>query len=367
MRTYDLLNQRDPRWSGQMLGTSTNSIGGFGCALLSCTIAARYFGHDILPDELNKELEPYYVAGDQMNWYGITKLFPDISFVEKVDSFDDAKAKQYLNDPSYFVICLASAAPIGAPKGTHFFPLLGDGMIEDPWDGTVKPLSTYTDLLGLRVYKGTPNQVHVTPTPTTYKGLDLTNLDSVKVAIDTWSDVASGLYLKADDVKQNYVKKTDVDQLVNDGISQQLTLANGYKKQFDDLWTLLLSRTPSDQVALHDDAKLTAYLEYCTTLNDKVLTLGKEKEQIELDTNKKIGELQTQVTQLQTDLGVLQTRANTLAEQLAQVNQTTERVGRVVQVINTIFAFIRKKQTQQQLSELNELQKEPDATNHPVS
>lgn len=48
------------------------------------------------------------------------------------------------------------------------------------------------------------------PTDTTYKGIDLTNIDSVKVCIDTWSDVVNGQYIPV--AQHNIALKLIADQ-----------------------------------------------------------------------------------------------------------------------------------------------------------
>lgn len=353
MRQYDALSQNDTRWKNDKLGTSDSSIGGWGCALVSCCIAARYYGHDILPNALDILLEPYYIDTNLMNWYGLTKIFSDITFVEKLTTFDDAKAKQYLSDPQYFVIACVDATPLGLRNDTHFFPLLGDGKILDVLDGKIKPFSTYPNYLGLRVYKGTPKALQATAV--NYRGLDLTNVKSMQVCVDVWADLQSGKYLKTDDVKTNYVVRTEVEKLIKEGISEQLTLAEGYKKQFDDLWELILKRTPSTEITLHDNAKLTAYFEKYTSISDQLVTVQKEKEQLEIKTNEKIAGLQGQVTQLQTDLDTLQTRAKYLADELTQVQAEKKQISKVAKVIDQLFKLFRKHDTKNKLFELEEL------------
>ncbi len=167
---------------------------------------------------------------------------------------------------------------------------------------------------------------------------------------------------------QNSTPNGQVQQKIQEGISEQITLANGYKKQFDDLWTLILQYTPSDKVSLHDDAKLTAYFESCTTLNDQVLTLTKAKEQIQGDCDTKVKNIQDQLTILQGQLKDTQTKADTLQTQITDVQgqqQKVTKLAQVIQKIANIFQSVTQKHTTRTLTE--ELQKGTDATNHPVS
>ncbi len=376
MREYQSLSQNDPRWKNEKLGTSQSTIGGWGCALVSVTIAARYFGKDILPPELDKKLEPYYIDGNLMNWTALTKIYPDIQFVEKLTTYDDAKAKQYLADPSYFVICCVDATPLGMPKGTHFFPLLGDGKILDVFDGQFKSFSAYPTSLGLRVYKGAPRPITTPPTTeTSYRGYDLINLDSMKVCVDLLIEVQKGDFIRTTIVSRDYLPKTQIaeqyllkseaEQRIKDGIADQTTLAEGYKKQFDDLWQLILTHTPSEQISLHDDAKLMAYFERYTATTDQLTSVLKEKETFEQATQQKVTGLQNQVIQLQTDLETLQTRAKYLSEELTQVQAEKKRISRIAKVLDRLFLIFNREKTKYQLSELNTIKgKEPDAKFH---
>lgn len=80
---------------------------------------------------------------------------------------------------------------------------------------------SYTDVAGWLHYTGAIATAgeSVTPTPqdNIYKGLDLTNLDSVKAAIDTWDEVANqGLFVRKSEVEPQLENlNTQVQALTN--------------------------------------------------------------------------------------------------------------------------------------------------------
>ena len=136
-------------------------------------------------------------------------------------------------------------------------------------------------------------------------------------------------------------------------MADQSTLAEGYKKQFDDLWQLVLTHTPSGEVTLHDNAKLMAYFERYTNTTDQLTKVLKEKENVEIETQQKVTGLQNQVIQLQSDLDSLQTRAKYLAEELLQVQSEKKRISRIAKVIDKLFFLFNKQNTKYKLTQLN--------------
>jgi len=184
----------------------------------------------------------------------------------------------------------------------------------------------------------------------------------------TSQDQQLGYLAQARTDLQNSTPNGQVQQKIQEGISEQITLANGYKKQYDDLWTLILQHTPSDKVSLHDDAKLTAYFESCTTLNDQVLTLTKAKEQIQSDCDTKVKNIQDQLTILQGQLKDTQTKADTLQTQITDVQGQQQKVTKLAQVIQRIASIFHSAAQKNITSTLTqELQKGNNESNHPVS
>lgn len=115
-------SQSDPRWKSKKLGTSSVSIGGYGCAI---TAVANLAG--VTPEEVNSKLVTYggFRDGNLIVWSKAAELFElpyksstkDAAFFPTIAETDNFKAK-------------------GVPQ--HFFVLLEDGTIIDSLDGKHK-------------------------------------------------------------------------------------------------------------------------------------------------------------------------------------------------------------------------------------
>lgn len=199
------LSQRDPRWSTKTLGDSSHTIGMQGCTI---TCIAMYYGltPDLVNDFFNKA-DAYYPEnpGDPFNpqkdlvwWTKLPTAIPGATFVNKYSQYNNETVLQNLP-------CLVevNAAPIGALR--HWVLYIGNQQLIDPWDGKIKPTSTY-DPVSFVVLGGSYLRPVVSETEKYYKGIDVTNLESVRAAIDTWYDVARG------DV---YVRKLEVEEPLN--------------------------------------------------------------------------------------------------------------------------------------------------------
>ena len=250
----NILGQKTMPWGNILLGNSNYYIWAKGCTI---TVLAEILG--VTPDVVNQKLNDLPVdkngntgfALDKNGqrslviWGRIKEAFPEVS-VERFWSYnnDDVLAKLGAGDS---VMVEVDAAPIGNAGGSHFVRYVGNHKLHDPWTGTEKPTSDFPTLKGYAVVSRTtkpqteaPAPAPAAPTPPpaapvapvapavpaaekTYKGLDLTNLASVKAAIDTWFDVSHGAYIKTDD-HTAYVRgvcdalgiaqNTDVSQVV---------------------------------------------------------------------------------------------------------------------------------------------------------
>lgn len=234
----EILGQRVLPQANVLLGFSNYYIHAKGCLI---TELAECIGVSV--EEVNDKLKN--VAGFAADatgqvslviWAKIAEAFPGIT-VERFWAYnnDDVLAKLAEGKS---VIVEVSATPIGG-TGSHFVRYIGDGKLHDPWTGTERPTSDFPDVKGYAVVSGkfvepvaevTP-AAPVAPVENTYQGLDLTNLDSVKAAIDTWHDVANGLYVKADEYvtfKNKIAEALGVDGGTNidDLVAHIVTLKN---------------------------------------------------------------------------------------------------------------------------------------------
>lgn len=171
MRTLPVIySQRDPRWSGQRLGTvDGTTIGSDGCYVTSFAMLGKYFGHDINPAQLDDIFtnRGWYVKGNLMTDDNLQKAFPDCVYqqtfhYESVPA-DLSKLKDLMTDPTVMVVLEVDFNPEKGGLQTHFVVCVDcDGtnvQIADPWTGTVHDIKTpygapKTTIQKFVVYKG---------------------------------------------------------------------------------------------------------------------------------------------------------------------------------------------------------------------
>src|SRR3990167_3222485 len=139
------LNQRDPRWARQQLGTSNTTIGSHGCTI---TCIAMLVG--TTPDVVNKELKRVgaFANGNLVIWSKVPIAFPQLIFVKRVNSYNNADVLANLP-------CLVEVDFDGSPNtfGNHWVLFIGNKRLLDPWTGQNRPTSTYPILKGYAIYK----------------------------------------------------------------------------------------------------------------------------------------------------------------------------------------------------------------------
>ena len=209
--------QRDDQWKLKRLGFGSGTIGSYGCYLTALASGLTRFGWDFDPGTLNDYLKSKDLyTGEFRNYIdveNIAAVLPDMFLgFEKIEPWDDMSQLENFLDGNYVVVAKVSAVGIGG-TGTHFV-LVDDtsgpnAIIHDPWTGEYQPVATrygsLGNILGLRVFNIKPYEEGSMPSgdgTDEYKGLDLNNKDSMKVAVDTWADVRDG----------KYIKKTDADK-----------------------------------------------------------------------------------------------------------------------------------------------------------
>lgn len=157
-----IFGQRDPKWKTKPLGTSSSTLGDFGCLVTCLAMLAKYYGKDTDPDRLNtalvniKGFAASSAAPTQFNlykWYeGITKLYTDITitklqatpYVLTGTDFNAIKAEIDAGRP---VILQVDMIPNTAVVDMHFVLLIGyEGdtyYVNDPWYGDKANLTRY--------------------------------------------------------------------------------------------------------------------------------------------------------------------------------------------------------------------------------
>lgn len=161
-----MLNQRDVRWSGEIMGFGDVTLGGYGCYLVSLCQGLMDRGWDLNPHTFNQELknrELFIRDGKTNNYIDVGQLankWPDI-FVKfsSVIPYNDVPALPELVNDSQVVLCRVDAKGIGG-LGSHFVLLKGfsgkTAIVGDPWTGTedlvTKRYGTLGNILDLRIF-----------------------------------------------------------------------------------------------------------------------------------------------------------------------------------------------------------------------
>lgn len=218
----DRLSQRDPRWANIKLGTSDKTIASHGCTI---TVLAMIIG--TTPDVVNARLNTLpkdaegntgFAQGNLVYWSRIEEAFPGIK-VRRVWSYDNADVLASVPN----VIVQVNGAPIGVPM--HFVRFVGNKKIHDPWDGQEKPTSTYA-VQSYAVLSGKWNKPQEGDY---YKNYDLTNKDSMRIAVDVLVRVQSGELVDKSQITQKDQRIKELGDLVlklQDRLSRIKGIAN---------------------------------------------------------------------------------------------------------------------------------------------
>ena len=119
------LSQNDDRWRRKHLGTSSITIGTSGCLLCSACVCLRFYGKDILPDQLNdrmKEINGFY-DGNLWIWTAVSKIYPDISHKKTIQCYNDPAPLDDIKkrlDEGHPVIVMTFVGDV-----THFVTIFG--------------------------------------------------------------------------------------------------------------------------------------------------------------------------------------------------------------------------------------------------
>lgn len=172
-----ILSQRDSRWSWKSLGFSASTIGGYGCLITCLTMLTK---EGDVSDTNNKMKQfgdyangnyksPFY--GNLVVWANVPNALPSLKFVERLYTYDNEKAKNWLAR-GYPVIVQVDGAPIGAPRVDHYIILIGDQKCVDPWTGKIRPTTDFPLFKGMALY--------TTPTVDVYEE----KVKTLRIAVD---------------------------------------------------------------------------------------------------------------------------------------------------------------------------------------
>ena len=150
-------SQRDPRWAGIRLGSSTATIGQQGCLITAVAAVCKYYGKPTDPAQLNRDLLRVggYANGNLYKWWSLGAIYPDIRVREYIDCqtvpapLDKIDAELAAGRPP---IVWVDFNPNTPANDMHWVVIVGhtegraDYLIMDPWTGKIVPFKTlYSD------------------------------------------------------------------------------------------------------------------------------------------------------------------------------------------------------------------------------
>lgn len=279
-----LLSQRDNRWKDILLGMSrTTTIGSHGCVIACVSMAGG-----TTPDVVNSKLVSVGgYAGDSGNliiWTKINQALPWLKFRDngRYYAYDNTLVVESISKNG-FCLVEVDGTPIGGT--VHWVLYIGNKELIDPWDGKVKPTSSYR-AIGFSIIDKVGEPPKESDMAIMYKGYDLTNQDSMKVAVDILVDVVkNNLYVKLEDIKTRY----GVESL--DQLDSQLS---GYKSRITDLTKQLgiaqAEVTNKEEIISRRDSQLLQNQDDINTLIDRsnnqvkiIEELGKDKGRLAIE------------------------------------------------------------------------------------
>ena len=143
------LSQRDSRWGEITIGHSTSKIKDYGCTLVCISILAG-----TTPDVVNAFLTA--VGGfsvDRIIWSKIneTKLglhFPDMG---RQYVYNDVAVREAIEKNGGCLVEVDYDGVVATPSDRHWVLYIGDHKLIDPWDGKIKPTSSYPIVKGYAI------------------------------------------------------------------------------------------------------------------------------------------------------------------------------------------------------------------------
>lgn len=182
------------------------------------------------------------------------------------------------------------------------------------------------------------------PMPSTkYKGYVLTDLESMKAAVDILVEVQTGVFIRKTEVdariEEETVRRTRDLNII---LENEKKNVQKEKTKFEDLWDLILKYTPARMVGRYDEGKLKVYFERYTEIDDKAEKIDEVKRELELRYQTEIETLRNEVKQLQLEIKDLGDRASTLASQLIEVKEEKKRINKIAIVIDSFLQIASK-------------------------
>jgi hypothetical protein len=137
-------SQRDPAWAGIHLGTSSSTIGGYGCLITAVASMLSDAGKPYNPQTMNAWLilNGGYSNGNlfafaSVDKLGVVKYDYNIECATKPAPMTVIEAELKAGK---FVIVKVDFNPATVATEEHWVRYLGDGQMFDPWAGDIAPI-----------------------------------------------------------------------------------------------------------------------------------------------------------------------------------------------------------------------------------
>jgi hypothetical protein len=228
------LSQNDFRWKSKKLGSSSVTIGGYGCLLTCHSMLLTYFGHIYLPDSLNDLYKEKGVYQDTnlINYWKIPSVFSDIScpsdgYLECPDTAAPLDIIDLYLNKGVPVIAKVDFDTSTTTVDSHFILIVGkdndEYLINDPQTGEcyyfsackyAKYKDPAKDIYGLRIYTG-PVSVEEDNYKVTYKGQTLATYETNPI------DKIDELQKQVNSLKETVAEEVQNNATLQSALTQQ--------------------------------------------------------------------------------------------------------------------------------------------------
>lgn len=143
-----VLSQQDPKWAEKLIGSSSMTIGRWGCTLTCISMITEEAGAWLRPDEIASHTDWFtdrnHPRGPGLIVWDNLKL-PGVKFEERIYEHDDIAIRKAIADPKRFVMLEVNKVHWVLATKKNF---TGSYQIKDPWTGTKVNSNRYKTITG---------------------------------------------------------------------------------------------------------------------------------------------------------------------------------------------------------------------------
>lgn len=145
------LSQRDPKWGEITIGNSNSKIKDFGCTITSIAILAG-----TTPDVVNAYLTAVNgFSVDRIIWQKLNETKLGVTFPDggRQYIYNDEAVRKAIEENFGCLVEVDYDGVVSTSSDRHWVLFIGDHKLIDPWDGKVKPTSSYPILKGYAILR----------------------------------------------------------------------------------------------------------------------------------------------------------------------------------------------------------------------